>query len=84
MNFVLRPNDSRQKEHEDSETKKLLEAHLQLYIVTDSTWVSTDRHQNNLLHVIARTAEVGTLAWILQLHFAKSNNRLVISKKRRR
>ena len=62
MNLVLGPNDSRQEGYNDRDTKQLLGAHLQSCPVTDPTWASTYRDQNNILHLMARIAKVETLA----------------------
>lgn len=64
------PKAWEQKEYNDPETKELLEARLQSYPGTDPTWLSTDRHNNNLLHVLARTAKAQSLAWALRMPFA--------------
>lgn len=59
-----------QKKYNDAEMKALLEAHLQSCPATDPLWVSTDRHNNNILHVLAQTAKVESLAWALRLPVA--------------
>lgn len=64
------PEAWEQKKYNDVETKGLLEARLQLYPGTDPTWLSTDRHNNSILHVLARTAKAQCLAWALRMPFA--------------
>lgn len=59
------------KKYNDAEKLKLLEARLRSYPATHPTWVSTDRHGNNILHLLARTAEAQSLAWTLRLPFAQ-------------
>lgn len=70
MDPAYDPKIWEQKKYNDTETKELLEARLQSYPGTDAAWLSTDRHNNNLLHVLARTAKVESLAWALTLPFA--------------
>ena len=59
-----------QKQHSDSETKDKLQARLHKYAATDTTWTSTDRHQNNILHVLAREGKAESLTWVLARPFA--------------
>lgn len=70
MDPVHDPNAWEQKFYNDAETKELLEARLQSYPATDPTWVSTDRHNNNILHMLARKYQAESLAWALRLPFA--------------
>ena len=70
MDPAYDPNAWEQKKYNDTEMKELLEARLQSYPGTDPTWLSTDRHNNNLLHLLARTAKVESLAWALRLPLA--------------
>lgn len=70
MDPVYDPNAWEQKKYNDAETKELLEARLQSYPGTDPTWISTDRHNNNILHVLARTAKSSRLLRALSLPFA--------------
>ena len=70
MDLVYDPNDREQKKYNDAETKELLEARFQSCPATDPTLVSTDRHENNILHLLARTAKVESLVWALRLPFA--------------
>lgn len=67
MDPAYDPNFWEQKKHNDTETKELLEARLRSIPGTDARWLSTDRHNNNLLHVLARTAKVESLSWALKL-----------------
>ena len=62
-----------QKMYSDGETRQLLEARLQSYPATDPTWVSIDRHHDNILHVLAREAKVESLVWTLRHPFADSS-----------
>ena len=56
----------------DWETKELLEARLRSIPATDPTLVSTDRHNNSILHVLVRTAKVELLSWTLGQPFAET------------
>lgn len=73
MDPVYDPNAWEQKKYNDAETKELLEARLQSYPGTDPTWISTDRHNNNILHVLARTVKssrlLGLLAYLLLITY---------------
>ena len=67
------PPDSKvfyQKKWNDSETKELLEARLQSYAPTDPAWLSTDRHGNNIMHILAVQEKVESLTWVLSMPFA--------------
>lgn len=62
MNLVHGPNNPRKEGYNDRDTKQLPGAHIQSCPVTDPTWASTYRDQNNVLHLMARTSKVETLA----------------------
>lgn len=64
------PNAREQKEYNDAETKELLEARLQSHPTPDVTWLSVDRHGNNILHILARDYKAESLQWLLALPFA--------------
>ena len=49
-----------------------MEARLRSIPTTDPTWVSADRHNNNILHVLARTDKVESLSWTLGQPFAET------------
>lgn len=70
MDPVRETGQWEQKKYSDAETKELLAARLQSYPATGSTWVTTDRHGNNIMNVTARTAKAESLAWVLRLPFA--------------
>ena len=56
----------------DVEAKELLEARIQSHPATHPTWLSVDRHGNNILHILAREYKLEALTWILSLPFADS------------
>ena len=70
VDLLPSPNDWEHKTYNDSQTKELLEARLQSHPVTDPTWTSTDAHENNILHVLARSAKLESLTWALRMPFA--------------
>lgn len=70
MDPIPDPHAFEQKNWSDSETKKLMEARLVSYPPTDPMWVSTDRHNNNILHILARGHKAESLTWILAMPFA--------------
>ena len=56
----------------DIEAKELLEARIQFHPATHPSWLSVDRHGNNILHILAREYKTEALTWILSLPFADS------------
>ena len=56
----------------DIEAKELLEARLQSHPATHPSWLSVDRHGNNILHILAREYKSEALTWTLSLPFADS------------
>ena len=56
----------------DIEAKELLEARLQSHPTTHPSWLSVDRHGNNILHILAREYKSEALTWTLSLPFADS------------
>lgn len=57
-------------EANDSETLELLRARLLVYSATDPVWLSRDRHECNIIHVVARNCKQESLAWLLRLPVA--------------
>lgn len=84
MDPVYDPNAWEQKKYNDAETKELLEARLQSYPGTDPTWISSDRHNNNILHVLARTAKSSRLLGLLAYLLLITYDRLATLKERHR
>lgn len=70
MDPIPDPHAFEQKNWSDFETKKLMEARLLSYPPSNPTWVSTDRHNNNILHILAREHKAESLTWILAMPFA--------------
>ena len=70
MDPIPNPSVFPPKKWNDVETKELLEARVQSHPPTDPTWVSTDRHNNNILHILALEDKVESLAWIMAKPFA--------------
>lgn len=72
--WILFPNRTieKRRSYGNGEIKELLKARLRSIPATDPTWVSTDRHNNNILHVLARTAKVESLSWTLRQPFAET------------
>ncbi|KAM0797150.1 hypothetical protein BDR22DRAFT_864113 [Usnea florida] len=56
----------------DIEAKELLEARIQSHPTTHPSWLSVDRHGNNILHILAREYKSEALTWTLSLPFAAS------------
>ena len=56
----------------DIEAKEILEARIQSHPATHPSWLSVDRHGNNILHNLAREYKAEALTWILSLPFADS------------
>ena len=57
--------------YNDDETKEIMEARHRPIPATYSTWVSTDRPNYTILHVLARIAKVESLSWTLGQPFAE-------------
>ena len=73
---LLEPDPNQEKFEQttlnDVEAKELLEARIQSHPATHPSWLSVDRHGNNILHNLAREYKAEALTWILSLPFADS------------